>query len=203
LDRDLTAQKGGSGASRRKTFADCLSERADLCKLDAFADPVERVVEVIAACVRRGGRVYFFGNGGSAAQAQHLAAELSGRFLLDRPAWGALALSVDTSALTAIANDYGYEHVFARQLEGLVQPGDVACGLTTSGESPNVVSGLRTARARGATTVAFTGNGGGRAAAEADIALTGPFGPSWKVQEVHMVLGHIVCELVELELAKA
>lgn len=170
-------------------------------QLDDFARPVQQAVEVIVAALRNGGRVYFFGNGGSAAQAQHLAAEFSGRFLLDRPAWAGLALTVDTSALTAIANDYGYDHVFARQLEGLVQPGDVACGITTSGESRNVVAGLRTARAKGATTVAFSGNGGGAATREADIALTGPSGPSWKVQEVHMVLGHIMCELVEIALS--
>jgi D-sedoheptulose 7-phosphate isomerase len=172
-------------------------------QLDAYAEPVRLAVEAIVKSLAGGGRVYFFGNGGSAAQAQHLAAELSGRFLLDRPAWAGLALSVDTSALTAIANDYGYEHVFARQLEGLAQAGDVAVGLTTSGESANVVAGLRTARAKSAITIAFSGNGGGSAARESDIAITGPRGPSWKVQEVHMVLGHIICELVEVALAGA
>jgi D-sedoheptulose 7-phosphate isomerase len=155
----------------------------------------------VVACLRADGRVYFFGNGGSAAEAQHLAAELSGRFLLDRPAYAGLALTVDTSALTAIANDYGYENIFARQLEGLVRPGDVAVGMTTSGESANVVSGLRTARAKGAVAIAFSGNGGGAVARESDIAIVGPSGPSWKVQEVHLALGHIVCELVEATLA--
>jgi D-sedoheptulose 7-phosphate isomerase len=190
-----------SSTARRKTFADCVAEREGLCELEEYGPAVGRAVDSIASCLRTRGRVYFFGNGGSAAQAQHLAAELSGRFLFDRPAWAGLALSVDTSAITAIANDYGYEHIFARQLEGLVQPGDVACGITTSGESANVVVGLRTARAKGAITIAFSGNGGGSAAREADIALTGPSGPSWKVQEVHMMLGHIVCELVEIALA--
>ncbi len=192
-----------SGATRRKTFADCLAEREGMWRLQDHGPAVEQAVEIICTALRRGGRVYFFGNGGSAAQAQHLAAELSGRFLLDRPAWAGLALSVDTSALTAIANDYGFEHVFSRQLEGLVQQGDVACGLTTSGESANVVSGLRTARAKGATTLAFSGNGGGVVAREADVALIGPSGPSWKVQEVHLALGHIICELVEIALAGA
>lgn len=192
-----------SGATRRKRFADCVAEREGLWRLQDHGPAVEQAVEIICAALRQGGRVYFFGNGGSAAQAQHLAAELSGRFLLDRPAWAGLALSVDTSALTAIANDYGFEHVFSRQLEGLVQQGDVACGLTTSGESANVVSGLRTARAKGATTLAFSGNGGGTVAREADVALIGPSGPSWKVQEVHLALGHIICELVEIALAGA
>lgn len=188
-------------ARRSKAFEDCLTERRGMWQLDGYAQAVRQTVDAIIKSLRAGGCVYFFGNGGSAAQAQHFAAELSGRFLLDRPAWAALALSVDTSALTAIANDYGYEHVFARQLEGLAQPGDVAVGLTTSGESANVIAALRTARAKGALAVAFSGNGGGTAARESDIALIGPAGPSWKVQEVHLVLGHIVCELVEVALA--
>ncbi len=195
MDRNVTP--------RTKSFEECLAERRGMWQLEGYAQPVRQAVEAIVKSLGGGGRVYFFGNGGSAAQAQHLAAELSGRFLLDRPAWAGLALSVDTSALTAIANDYGYEHVFARQLEGLVKPGDVAVGLTTSGESPNVVTGLRTARGMGAVAIAFSGNGGGSAAKEADIAITGPSGPSWKVQEVHLVLGHIVCELVEIALAGA
>jgi D-sedoheptulose 7-phosphate isomerase len=195
LDRNL------SGAARRKTFADCVAEREGLLRLQDHGAQVGQAVELICSALRAGGRVFFFGNGGSAAQAQHLAAELSGRFLLDRPAWAGLALSVDTSALTAIANDYGFEHVFSRQLEGLVQPGDVACGLTTSGESANVVLGLRTARAKGASTIVFSGNGGGTVVRDADVALVGPSGPSWKVQEVHLALGHIICELVEIALA--
>ena len=185
-----------------KTFADCIAERADLWRGGGaeYTDSVEKAVDAIVRAIRGGGRVYFFGNGGSAAQAQHLAAELSGRFLLERPAWGGLALSVDTSALTAIANDYGFEQVFSRQIEGLVHRGDVAVGLTTSGKSANVIAGLRAARSGGATTVAFTGNGGGAVCEQADISIVGPSGPSWKVQELHLTLGHIICELVELRL---
>jgi len=184
-----------------KTFAQCIAERADMWAGADHALPVGKTVDAIAGAIRGGGRVYFFGNGGSAAQAQHLAAEFSGRFLLERPAWGGIALTVDTSALTAIANDYGFEQVFARQISGLAKPGDVAVGLTTSGKSPNVIAGLRAAREKGAVTVAMTGNGGGPILDVADIALVGPNGPSWKVQEVHMTLGHIICELVELMLA--
>lgn len=184
-----------------KSFEDCVAERRDMWRLEEYAVPIRQAVAAVVKSLSASGRVFFFGNGGSAAEAQHLAAELSGRFLLDRPAYAGLALTVDTSALTAIANDYGYEHVFARQLEGLVRPGDVAVGMTTSGESPNVVAGLRTARVKGATAIAFTGNGGGTVAREADIAVVGPSGPSWKVQEVHLVLGHILCELVEVALA--
>jgi D-sedoheptulose 7-phosphate isomerase len=170
-------------------------------QLEGHAVAMARAVDAVVGTLRAGGRVFFFGNGGSAAEAQHLAAELSGRFMLDRPAYAGLALTVDTSALTAIANDYGYEHVFARQLQGLVRTGDVAIGMTTSGESANVVLGLRTARALGATAIAFSGNGGGSVARESDVAFVGPTGPSWKIQEVHLALGHILCELVEAALA--
>ena len=190
-----------SRAAHTKSFADCVAERRDMWQLEAYAAALSKAVDAVVRSLSAGGRVFFFGNGGSAAEAQHLAAELSGRFLLDRPAYAGLALTVDTSALTAIANDYGYEHVFARQLEGLGRPGDVAVGMTTSGESPNVVAGLRTARAKGMTAIALTGNGGGTVAREADIAIIGPSGPSWKVQEVHLALGHILCELVEVALA--
>jgi D-sedoheptulose 7-phosphate isomerase len=183
-----------------KRFDDCLHERAHVLEGADFGPQVHRIVDAIVDALRRGGRVFWFGNGGSAAMAQHFAAELSGRFLHDRPAWGSLALTVDTSALTAIANDYGFETVFARQLQGLCKHGDVVVGLTTSGNSPNVVAGLKAARDCGAVTVAFSGNGGGDVLRYADIALIGPTGPSWKAQEVHLALGHIVCELVELQM---
>ena len=195
MDRDVSAP------AKRKSFADCMAERADLWAGGDYAMPVERAVDAIVRCIRGDGRVFFFGNGGSAAQAQHLAAELSGRFMLERPAYAGIALSVDTSALTAIANDYGYDRVFARQLEGLARRGDVAVGITTSGASRNVIEGLVTARQRGAVTIALTGNGGGPVVAAADIAIVGPHGPSWKVQEVQFALGHIICELAELALA--
>lgn len=187
-----------------KSVTDCLSERADIMRsLDGQTAAIERTVDAIVAAIGKGGRVFFFGNGGSAAQAQHFAAELSGRFMLDRPAWGGIALTVDTSALTAIANDYGFDQVFARQLEGFVKPGDVAVALTTSGKSPNVVKGLRAAREKGATTIAITGGDGGPIAELADITIRGPSGPSWRVQEGHLAIGHILCELAELRLTKS
>lgn len=195
----MSQRKEGSAPKR---FEECLAERADLWKGSDYADAVNTTVDAIVRAIERGGRVFFFGNGGSAAQAQHLAAELSGRFLLERPAWGGIALSVDTSALTAIGNDYGFDRIFARQLEGLCHEGDVAVGLTTTGKSPNVIEGLKVARTKRATTIAFTGNGGGPIVEQADIAVIGPAGPSWKVQEVHLTLGHIVCELVELALTR-
>ncbi len=197
MDRNVSAP------SKRKRFADCMAERSDLWRGADYEPSVTAAVAAIVRCIRAGGRVFFFGNGGSAAQAQHLAAELTGRFLLDRPSYGGIALSVDTSAITAIANDYGFERIFARQLEGLARDGDVAVGITTSGKSPNVIEGLKTARALGAVTIAFTGNGGGPVVEFADVAIVGPHGPSWKVQEVQFALGHIVCELAELELAQS
>lgn len=139
------------------------------------------------------------GNGGSAADAQHLAAEFSGRFLRERRSLPSEALTVNTSALTAIANDFGYDQVFSRQVEGLVRPGDVVVGITTSGNSENVVKGLLAAKAAGAVTVAFTGNAGGRVADIADLVLLGPSGYAAIVQEIHITLGHIICDLVEQE----
>jgi D-sedoheptulose 7-phosphate isomerase len=137
------------------------------------------------------------GNGGSAAEAQHMAAELSGRFLRERPGMYSEALSVNTSTLTAVANDYGYDHVFRRQIEAFVQAGDIVIGLTTSGTSKNIVLAFEEAKRREALTVAFTGNGGGTVAKIADLVLMGPDGYSAIVQEVHQTMAHIICDLVE------
>jgi D-sedoheptulose 7-phosphate isomerase len=183
-----------------KTVAECIAQRRELFNGVECDRQVEEAVSAIVRTFKAGGRVLLFGNGGSAAQAQHIAAEFSGRFMLERPAWAGLALTTDTSALTAIANDYGYEQVFARQLRAHGRAGDVAIGLTTSGESANVIDAFRTARELKIVTIAFSGNGGGRIIDLSDIAIVGPSGPSWMVQEVHLALGHIVCELVELAL---
>jgi len=141
--------------------------------------------------------VLWFGNGGSAADAQHLAAEFSGRFLRERAGLPSESLSVNTSALTAISNDFGYEHVFERQMQAFALPGDVVVGITTSGSSQNIVLALEAAKRRGAIAVAFTGNGGGRVAEVADLVLIGPDGYSAIIQEVHITMGHIICDLVE------
>lgn len=186
-----------------RTFRDMLDDRRGLLDADRYEAVVERIASTLIAAFRAGRKVLWCGNGGSAADAQHLAAEFSGRFLRERRGWPSEALSVNTSALTAIANDYGYERVFARQVEAFVNPGDVVVGLTTSGNSPNVVLALEEAKKLGATTIAFTGNGGGRLAGVADINLIGPDGYSALVQEVHITLGHIVCDLVELALLES
>ena len=183
-----------------KTVADCIAQRRDIFNDVACEHQVDLAIEAVVRAFKNGGRALLFGNGGSAAQAQHLAAEFSGRFMLERPAWAGLSLTTDTSALTAIANDYGYDQVFARQLRAHGRAGDVAIGLTTSGESANIINAFRAARELKITTIAFTGNGGGSIVDLSDIAIIGPSGPSWMVQEVHLALGHIMCELVELAL---
>ncbi len=180
-----------------RSFADMLADRRGLLDEPRYEAVVERIAATLIAAFRNGGKVFWCGNGGSAADAQHLAAEFSGRFLRERRGLPSEALSVNTSALTAIANDYGYERVFARQVEAFVRPGDVVVGISTSGSSPNVVLALEEAKRLGATTIAFSGNGGGRLAEVADIELIGPDGYSALVQEVHITLGHIVCDLVE------
>jgi D-sedoheptulose 7-phosphate isomerase len=159
--------------------------------------PLVQAIEVIGEALANGQALLVFGNGGSAADAQHFAAEFVGRFARDRRAVPALALTTDTSALTAIANDYGFERVFARQIEAFGAPGDVALAITTSGTSPNVVEGLKAAAERGMTTVALTGRDGGEAGALADVHLNVPHEVTARVQEAHTVLLHVICELVE------
>ncbi|HMD01985.1 MAG TPA: D-sedoheptulose 7-phosphate isomerase [Candidatus Baltobacteraceae bacterium] len=190
MDRTLTG-------ARRRTFREMLADRAGLLDAERYEAVVNRIARTLTAAFSAGRKVLWCGNGGSAADAQHLAAEFSGRFLRERRGLPSEALSVNSSAVTAIANDYGYERVFARQVEAFVQKGDVVVGLTTSGDSQNVVLALEEAKKRGATTIAFSGNGGGRVAEVADITLVGPDGYSALVQEVHITLGHIVCDLVE------
>jgi D-sedoheptulose 7-phosphate isomerase len=181
----------------RKSFRELLDERRGLLDADRYEAVTDRIARTLTAAFNAGRKVLWCGNGGSAADAQHLAAEFSGRFLRERRGLPSEALSVNSSAVTAIANDYGYERVFARQVEAFAQPGDVVIGISTSGNSPNVVLALEEAKRIGATTIAFSGNGGGRMADVADITLIGPDGYSALVQEVHITLGHIVCDLVE------
>jgi len=171
----------------------------------ALADaPLLAVIgEVATACVasiRAGGKVLFAGNGGSAAQAQHFAAELVSRFALDREALPSMALSADTSILTAIGNDYGFEQLFARQVRAYGRAGDVLIGLTTSGISPNVLRGLEEARHRGLVSVGFTGSRGGPMRGLCDVLVEVPSAETARIQEAHMVLGHVLCGVIEREL---
>ena len=167
--------------------------------IDALLPALADVTERLCAAFEAGGRLYTFGNGGSAADAQHLAAELIGRYKRERRPLPAVALSVDPSVVTCIANDYAYEDVFARQVEALAKPGDVVAGFTTSGKSRNVVRGLAAARRAGAMTVLFGGGseGGGPAAAQADVALIVPSATTARVQEMHLLLLHLLSEGVD------
>jgi len=169
----------------------------------AVAGPFASLVASCAAAIRAGNKLAFFGNGGSAADAQHLAAELTVRYLGDRPAIAALALTADTSALTAIGNDLGFREVFARQIAGLGKPGDVAIALTTSGESENIVAGLESARARGMVAAAFAGRGGVGLDGLADPLIRVPSTTTARIQEMHMFLGHTLCGALEIELGFA
>jgi D-sedoheptulose 7-phosphate isomerase len=161
------------------------------------------VARVAAACIgalRAGGKILFAGNGGSAADAQHLAGELVSRFNYDRPGLPAFALTTDTSVLTAIGNDYGYERLFARQVEAVGRAGDVLIAISTSGKSPNILEALRVARAKGLVTVGMTGRGGGRMAEICDHVLRTPSDATPRIQEGHIVMGHTICCLIEQQI---
>jgi D-sedoheptulose 7-phosphate isomerase len=161
---------------------------------------ITRIAEVIVDAYRQGKKVVWFGNGGSAADAQHLACELVSRFYLERKALASIALTTNTSELTAIANDYGFDRIFARQVEALVNSGDVVVGITTSGNSPNVIEGIKEAKRRGAITVGFTGATGGKLKGIVDHLLTVPSEETPQIQEAHIMVGHIICYIVEKEL---
>lgn len=168
--------------------------------LAAMAGEIEQVARVCADTLKAGNKIMFCGNGGSAADSQHLAAELVGRYKLNRPAMNALALTVDTSILTAVGNDYGYETVFSRQLQGLGRSGDLLVGLSTSGNSQNIVLAMELARRMGVRTVALTGQGGGEMKTVADFCIAVPSDATNNIQEMHIAVGHLVCELVEQEM---
>lgn len=174
------------------------------CAAEAFlreqAAPLEAAARLLVRAFRGGRRVFFFGNGGSAADAQHLAAEFVNRFLRERPPLPALALTTDTSVLTSVANDRAYDEVFGRQIEALAGEGDVAVALSTSGRSPSVVRGVEVARKLGLRTVVFTGVRGEALARAADVGLVVPSEATPRIQEVHMLAGHVLCDLVETAL---
>lgn len=155
------------------------------------------IAKCIIDCLSKGGKVIFFGNGGSAADSQHLAAEFVGRFKKDRKALSAIALTTDTSIITSLANDYGYEVIFAKQIEALGNKGDVAVGISTSGKAKNVIRGIEQAKQQGLVTVGLTGGKGGVLAKIADISLVVPSKVTARIQEAHITVGHVICELTE------
>jgi D-sedoheptulose 7-phosphate isomerase len=170
--------------------------------LATMAKDIKSVANIIASSLKKGGKLILFGNGGSAADAQHIAAEFVGRFKLERQGLAAISFTTNTSVITSIANDYGYEEIFSRQLEGLAGENDVVIGISTSGNARNVITGLLEAKKIGLKTIAFTGSGGGEMTAIADISLLVPSDNTPRIQEAHILIGHIICELVEETLFK-
>lgn len=165
-----------------------------------FLHRIENVAQMITTSLRGGGKIHFCGNGGSAADAQHLAAELSGRFYFDRPPLNAEALHCNTSYLTAVGNDYGYDLIFSRLLRGTAKAGDVIVGISTSGNSKNILKAFEVAKEMGVKIIAMTGETGGAMKEYADILLNVPSKDTPRIQESHIMIGHIICELVETEM---
>ena len=192
-----------SGATLQNYIRTSLREGAEARTrlADAGVESIERAARRICKSLRAGGKLLIFGNGGSAADAQHMAAELVGRFLRERAGLPAIALTTDTSVLTSLGNDYGFEQVFARQLRALGRAADVAIGISTSGNSRNVLEGLKTAREIGLSTIVLSGGSGGEAARVADVSLIAPSTIVWQIQECHTALIHLICGAVEEMLA--
>jgi len=163
-------------------------------------EKIEEITKKIVDSYKKGGKLILFGNGGSASDAQHISAELVNKFKLDRPMLNAIALNVNTSIITAIANDISYDNIFSRQIEHLVDDKDVVIGLSTSGNSQNVINGLQAAKQKGALTIAFTGKNGGKVKDVVDVVMDVPSDSTQRIQEMHITIGHIVCEIVEHEL---
>lgn len=170
---------------------------------EEFAEPIEKIGQLLAQSLTNGGTLFWCGNGGSAADSQHLAAELVGRFKGNRRALRSIALTTDASILTCVANDFSYDDIFARQIEGLGRKGDVLIGISTSGNSKNVLRAFKAAKEMGLITVALLGKGGGAVKDSADHALVIPSGDTARIQEVHILIGHILCEVIEQEMGLA
>jgi D-sedoheptulose 7-phosphate isomerase len=186
----------------KKIISASISVKQKLLSDDVMLNTTRQVVDTIVKAFKAGNRVYFAGNGGSAADAQHLAAEFSGRFYADRMALPAEALHCNTSYLTAVANDYSYDEIYARLILGITHPGDVLVGLSTSGNSGNIVKAFEAARQKQVVTVGFTGETGGKMKRLSDYLFNVPSTDTPRIQESHILLGHIVCELVEKEYFK-
>jgi D-sedoheptulose 7-phosphate isomerase len=190
-------QNGDFGQRVRRSIEASIAVKQILLNSLEVVSIVAKVSEIVAEALKRGSKPLLFGNGGSAADAQHIAAELVGRFAFDRPALPALALSVNSSCVTAIGNDYGFDVVFARQIEALGRAGDVAIGISTSGNSPNVLQCVATAKKMGLHTVALTGADGGKLKTAVDYCICAPSNLTPRIQECHILIGHIISELVE------
>jgi len=178
-------------------FQNSLAGLTRAVQSEALQATVRAIANTIAQALRNGNKLLLIGNGGSAADAQHIAAEIVGRYKLERPAWAAMALTTDTSALTAIGNDYGIEQIFARQVRGLARRGDILIAITTSGRSPNILAALHVARELGVTTVGFTGTKGESMRSLCDLLLVAPSDDTPVIQQIHMVAAHAICDDVE------
>ena len=193
-----TKRSERAGPLERQAAVSLRAASSTIARLErSSARAIAAAAEAMIACLENGGTVFFCGNGGSAADAQHLACELAGRYLLERPALAAVALTTNTSSLTAIGNDFGFAEVFSRQLEGLGSPGDLLVALSTSGGSPNVLKAIEVAHAMGLVVIGMTGMSGQRMAALCDHALVTPHTVTPRIQEGHIAMGHALCELVE------
>jgi D-sedoheptulose 7-phosphate isomerase len=181
----------------KRALSESIDLKQNILESEGIIVRTEQLANHIVYSLKRGGKVYFCGNGGSAADAQHLAAELSGRYYYDRPPLAAEALHVNTSYLTAVANDYSYDEIYARLFKAFGREHDVLIGLSTSGNSRNVIRAIEEAKKQGVFTVAFTGKSGGEMGDLADLAIQVPSSDTPRIQEVHMLLGHSVCEIVE------
>ncbi len=184
-----------------RNFAEHLQTIELAC--EALAEPIREISQLLAQSLANGGTLFWCGNGGSAADSQHLAAELVGRFKKNRRALRSIALTTDTSVLTCVANDYSYDDIFARQVEALGRPGDVLIGISTSGNSVNVLRAFKAAKEMDLMTIALLGKGGGPCKDLADHALVIPSDSTARIQEAHILIGHILCELIEQELGLA
>jgi D-sedoheptulose 7-phosphate isomerase len=184
----------------KKRIIDSIKEsvavKEELCR-DDLVSAIANLVELAVACLKKGGKIILFGNGGSAADAQHIAAELIGRFTKERKSLAAIALGCNSSNLTCISNDYDFKQVFARQIEGLGQKSDLAIGISTSGTSPNVLAGISRAKKMGMKTAMLTGERNQKLAKTVDVSISVPSKNTARIQEAHITIGHIICELVE------
>ena len=179
-------------------IARSLQEHIDVMQqLHRLIPTIQQLAERMVASLKNGATIFWMGNGGSASDAQHMAAELVGRFSKDRQALPSIALNTDTSILTSVANDFGYEHIFARQLEALCRPGDIVVGLSTSGNSPNVLAGMEVARQKNAITVGFTGQMGATLASKVEYPIVIPSTDTARIQEAHSFIGHMLCEWID------
>ncbi|MBV5349237.1 D-sedoheptulose 7-phosphate isomerase [bacterium] len=183
-----------------KQIADSAATKQAILENEALLDMIVTVAQECVAVYRKGKKTMLAGNGGSAADAQHIAAELVGRYGFDRPSIPSLALTTDTSNLTAIGNDYGYDKVFSRQLEGMGQEGDLFIGISTSGNSQNIINTFESAKERGIATVALVGRDGGKMGQMADFSIIIPSNATPRIQESHILIGHILCDIIEKEL---